>query len=123
MIDLHCHILPGIDDGAQNLEESLALLKAAADSGITHVVCTPHIQFGRFDNSIETISECFESLVQQCRAAEIDIQMAWAAEVRISPEIMILHKQNKLPFLGTWEDKNVLLLELPHSHVPAGVAH
>ena len=42
MIDLHCHILPGIDDGAATIEESLAMAESAIADGITHVVATPH---------------------------------------------------------------------------------
>jgi len=42
MVDLHCHILPGIDDGAKTIEESLAMAETAIADGITHVVATPH---------------------------------------------------------------------------------
>ena len=65
MIDLHCHILPGIDDGAQNVLDSIALVKLAIADGITHAVCTPHIQLGRFDNNIRTISTAFDALVAE----------------------------------------------------------
>ena len=44
MRDLHCHILPGVDDGARNLDESLAMLEAAKAAGITSIVCTPHVR-------------------------------------------------------------------------------
>ena len=49
MRDMHCHILPGVDDGARTLQESLAMLKAAVQSGITSVVCTPHCRDPYFD--------------------------------------------------------------------------
>ena len=120
MIDLHCHILPGIDDGAKNLDESLALINTAISNGITHMMCTPHIQLGRFDNTVDTISMAFNQVQQQVTAQALNIKLAFAAEVRICPEIMILAKQAKLPFIGQWQGKNVLLLELPHSHVPPG---
>src|SRR5262249_13574308 len=42
MIDIHCHILPGMDDGARTMEESLAMVESAIADGITHVVATPH---------------------------------------------------------------------------------
>ena len=120
MIDLHCHILPGIDDGAQTIDDSLALLRAAIDDGISHVVCTPHIQLGRFDNTIDIIQTTFDELQTQVIKESLAIKLAYAAEVRICPEIMLLAKQKKLPFIGTWQGKNVLLLELPHSHIPPG---
>jgi protein-tyrosine phosphatase len=43
VIDLHCHLLPGLDDGAQDLRTSLTMARAAVDQGVTHVACTPHI--------------------------------------------------------------------------------
>lgn len=120
MIDLHCHVLPGIDDGAKTIDESLSLIQAAIADGISHMVCTPHIQTGIYDNTIESIAQVFDELKRQVLLKSLNIQLAFAAEVRICPEIMILAKQKKLPFIGRWQDKQVLLLELPHSHVPAG---
>ncbi|NQY62881.1 MAG: capsular biosynthesis protein [Alteromonadaceae bacterium] len=120
MIDLHCHILPGIDDGAKELDDSLALINAAISNGITHMLCTPHIQLGRFDNTLDTILTAFELVQQQVIAQALKIHLAFAAEVRLCPEIMILAKQAKLPFIGKWQGKHVLLLELPHSHIPPG---
>ena len=49
MRDLHCHILPGVDDGARNLDESLAMLKAAKAAGVTSITCTPHCRRPYFD--------------------------------------------------------------------------
>lgn len=49
MRDIHCHILPGVDDGAANLEQSLAMLEAARAVGVTHMVCTPHCRDPYFD--------------------------------------------------------------------------
>ena len=48
MIDLHCHLLPGIDDGPNTLEESLELCRIAVADGITHAIVTPHIHPGRW---------------------------------------------------------------------------
>ena len=59
MIDLHCHFLPGVDDGARTIEESMALVRVARDSGITAAVMTPHIYPGVFDNSEETLVPAF----------------------------------------------------------------
>lgn len=120
MIDLHSHVLPGIDDGAKDINESLGLIEAAIENGISHMVCTPHIQLGRFDNNLTTISGAFEQLQTAVIKQELNIKLAFAAEVRICPEIMLLAKQQSLPFLGQWQQRQVLLLELPHSHVPAG---
>ncbi|MCH2055471.1 MAG: hypothetical protein MK214_02435 [Thalassotalea sp.] len=120
MIDLHSHILPGLDDGALDMAETLTLLRIASESGITHMMCTPHIQLGRFDNNLANISNAFEQVTENLESSGIGIKLAFAAEVRICPEIMLLAKQSTLPFIGTWQGKDVLLLELPHSHIPAG---
>lgn len=120
MIDLHCHMLPGIDDGAQTLDESLELARLAVADGIKHTVCTPHINIGRFDNNITTIKSAFDKLEQALEEHNIPLKISMGAEVRISPEMMFLVEKEKIPFLGTWEGKKVLLLEMPHSHIPPG---
>lgn len=50
MIDIHCHILPGLDDGAQTLENSLEMAKAAVNDGIRKIAATPHHQTSRYNN-------------------------------------------------------------------------
>ncbi len=120
MIDIHTHILPGIDDGAKDLTESLALLKLAENDGITHMVATPHIHVGRFNNSISVINDNLANLQQNAKNEGINVKLAAAAEVRLDVELMAMVMANKLPFIGKIADKNVLLLELPHSHMPQG---
>lgn len=120
MIDLHCHILPGIDDGAKSVDEAIALIKLAAEQGVSRMVATPHIHLGIFDNNLQTINAAFSSLSAALTATDINIELRAAAEVRISPEIMLFIEQNKLPFIGQYNGKNVLLLELPSSHIPPG---
>lgn len=120
MIDIHSHILPGIDDGAKNLTESLALLKLAQSDGITHMVITPHIHIGRFNNSALQLSNDLVVLKTHLKDAGIFIKLAVAAEVRLDIELMPLVMANKLPFIGKINEINYLLLELPHSHIPSG---
>ena len=115
MIDIHSHILPGIDDGAKDLNESLALLNIAQNDGITHMVATPHIHIGRFNNSVSQLYSELANLKTQAVANNICIKLA-VADV----ELMGLVLGNKLPFIGTLNSVNYLLLELPHSHVPQG---
>ena len=121
MIDLHSHILPGIDDGARTLDDSLEIAWQSYESGVTHMLCTPHINEGVFDNSVETISLAFESLNRHLIKHEIPLSIAIGSEVRVSPSIIDLVKQNKIPFIGTFNEEKLLLLELPHSHITPGV--
>lgn len=120
MIDLHCHLLPNVDDGAKNIDESVALARAAYSSGITHVVCTPHIHEGYFDNNIDSIKQAHQLFTEALRSENIPLQSHFAAEVRISPSVLKLVVSERLPFLGYLNSKPVLLLELPHSHIPPG---
>ena len=55
MIDLHCHLLPGIDDGPETMAQALALAAHAVRSGIAHAVVTPHIHIGRYHNDLASI--------------------------------------------------------------------
>lgn len=120
MIDLHCHLLSGIDDGPKNLSESIALAKMSYDSGISHVVCTPHIHEGYFDNHIDNIEKTHRVFVAELAKAGIPLKSHFAAEVRISPNIVALFNNKSLPFIGYLDGNPVLLLELPHSHIPPG---
>lgn len=60
MRDMHCHILPGVDDGARDLDESLAMLEAAKRVGVTSIVCTPHCRHPYFD--YDAMWDAFELL-------------------------------------------------------------
>ncbi|TMO75847.1 capsule biosynthesis protein CapC [Pseudoalteromonas sp. S3785] len=120
MFDIHSHILPGIDDGAKDLSESLALLKMAQSDGITHMVATPHIHIGRFNNSAKALNNDIEVLKREALNAGIDLKLAVAAEVRLDIELMAMVMAGQLPFIGALDSVNYLLLELPHSHVPQG---
>jgi len=92
---------------------------AAAD-GISHITLTPHIHAGRYENDISTITPAFSSFRKAVEAENIPLTLAIAGEVRISDELLMLVPQKKVPFLGEWQGKKVLLLELPHSHIPPG---
>lgn len=120
MYDLHCHIIPGIDDGARNMDEALALLQIAEQEGISHMVITPHIHPGTFDNTSSIIQQGLFELRAASKQAGLHIQLAAAAEVRLSTEILHWAEQGMLPFIGKYQGFNVLLLEFPHSHIPAG---
>ncbi|WP_078085073.1 tyrosine-protein phosphatase [Microbulbifer mangrovi] len=120
MIDLHCHILPGIDDGARDLDQALVLARAAVADGITHTVATPHIHTGRFPNNLSSITRAYRELCAALEAESIPLKLGMAAEIRLSEEILNMVLLKQVPYLGEWEGERVLLLELPHSHIPPG---
>lgn len=120
MIDLHCHFLPGIDDGAETLADGLALARAAANDGITYSVMTPHVHPGRYENTRSSIEQAFSDFRLALRKARIPLHIGMAAEVRLSPDVLALLDQDELPFLGELEGYKILLLEFPHTHIPPG---
>lgn len=121
MIDIHNHIIPGIDDGADSLEQALALLELAQADGIQKLVCTPHMHPGRFDNNVKTIRPGFSELKKKAEQAGLTIQLAMAAEVRFSDEMMFQLRKDEIPMIGQWEGYRCLLLEMPHQGIPMGM--
>ncbi len=120
MIDIHCHLLPGIDDGVTDLNQSLELARYAVADGITHMVFTPHIQPGVFDNNRETISIAFDLFVLALKDAGIKLSVAMGAEVRLCPEILPMLMNDDIPLFVDLNGNKTILLELPHSHIPPG---
>ena len=90
MIDLHCHLLPGIDDGPPTLEAALALARDLVLDGMSHVVCTPHVFPGRFENRSSSIEEDFARFIGAIESAGIPLALSWAGEVRLTPEVLDL---------------------------------
>jgi protein-tyrosine phosphatase len=120
MIDLHCHLLPGIDDGAQTLEDAVAMARVAYENGIKRAVLTPHIFPGRFENTPAGISQATQRFSDTLTSRNIPLELGWAAEVHIGPEIMTLVDAGDMPYLGMLDGYNVMLLELPDSHILPG---
>ena len=120
MIDLHCHLLPGIDDGASDLDDALALARMAYANGIQTAMMTPHIIKDRYNNDITTIRTAFTAFRQALQENDIPLKIGMAAEVRIGIEIMGMIKKNRIPFLGTLDGYRILLLEMPYNNIPPG---
>lgn len=120
MIDIHCHLLPGIDDGPQSPAEALILVNYAIKNGIEKAVVTPHIHPGRYENDLHSIKKSFTEFKELLSSLGAGLEIGMAAEVRICPEIIPMIMENKIPFLGHLNCYNIILLEFPHSHIPPG---
>lgn len=120
MIDIHCHLLPGVDDGPVDMSSSLSLARQAVANGVTHAVVTPHIHHGRWENSLLSIEASLKHFRVALEQENIPLTLGFAAEVRLAAEIMTMLPKDEIPFLGMWEGKRVLLLEMPHSHILPG---
>jgi protein-tyrosine phosphatase len=80
VVDMHSHVLPGIDDGAQNPEESIVLVRKMMDLGIKKIIATPHIMADYYRNTRETIENALEILKAELKKENIDIEIEAAAE-------------------------------------------
>lgn len=120
MIDLHCHYLPGVDDGAQTIDEALALARAAVADGITHAVMTPHVHVGVFENHAKNIALAVGHFRAALAQHGIPLAISAGGEVRIGSELIEMLATGDIPFLGQWRGQRVMLLEMPHGSVPVG---
>lgn len=115
MIDLHCHLLPGIDDGSRNLAASLAMAQMAVDDGIECITCTPHIYPGRFDNNRDIILSAVENLLTELKTADIPLNLAFGADAHMTPDLLQNIRSGQVPTLN---DSRYLLFEPPHHIKP-----
>lgn len=101
MTDIHCHILPDIDDGASDLEESLEMARMACVSGVTDIAATPHFN-GTMEELplLETILQRLELFKAALKKEDIPLQMHQGAEILCLPETPELAQRNLLPTLG-----------------------
>ncbi|MFB4163873.1 tyrosine-protein phosphatase [Alteribacillus sp. JSM 102045] len=88
MIDLHCHILPGIDDGPKTIEESMELARAAEADGIHTLIATPHHRNGAYDNPGDTIPHLVDYVNRVIKNSQIDVTVLPGQENRITGELL-----------------------------------
>jgi len=115
MIDLHCHILSGIDDGAQTDNDSLDMAKLAVQEGITTIIATPHHNNGRYENPKQNILVKVAELNKRLQAEKIHLNILPGQEPAITGELAEDFDNGQVMTLnGT----NYLFVELPSDHVP-----
>ena len=100
MIDLHCHLLPGIDDGAQTLETSLEMARIAVADGITKIYCTPHIYPGLYENTGPDIKQRVAMLQLILQDKGIALELSFGADVHLVPEVPSGLADGRIPTLG-----------------------
>lgn len=113
MIDIHTHILPGVDDGAQNLVNSVKMLEQAATDGIETIVCTPHIlKKSDFDKESVYIKR-LETLKKAAQESGIPIQLCLGSEIYIQPDLSFKSQMSTLNNNGKY-----FLIEFPMGTIP-----
>ena len=116
MVDIHCHVLPGVDDGPRSIEGSLAMLRKAAAAGVETVVATPHLIRGLY--AVDTVERKQMTADLQKAAGEngIDIKVRPGVENYLSPQILEDTGSLKEHMLGS--SHNYILVELPMQAIP-----
>jgi len=119
MIDLHTHILPGLDDGARSLEESLEMAKIAERDGIEKIVATPHLFRGNFiHEDLSIIEKKRSELSQALRENNIHVEILAGAEVHISHNLIDEIRKNRENLV--LNQSSYMFVEFPSSLVFSG---
>ncbi|MCP1154201.1 tyrosine protein phosphatase [Peribacillus frigoritolerans] len=116
MIDIHCHILPGVDDGSVDMEESFNMAKKAVEAGITHLFATPHHLNEKYVNAKSDIMDRVERLNESYQQENIPLTIHPGQEVRIHRDIFTSLEKGEILTLD--DNGTYLLLELPSGKVP-----
>ena len=116
MIDIHTHILPGIDDGPQTVEESLEILRKAADEGMKALVATPHVLDALFAKDWQRVRDAFNCVKQAIVREEIDIEIFLGAELFISPDLPQMIMENEELTINS--GNRYVVIELPFQAIP-----
>lgn len=118
MIDIHCHLLPGLDDGPETMDETLAMARMAVADGIRGAVCTPHWHPMIWPNEGPAIAQAVEALRARLRAENIPLHIWPGSELSLDAELEAGLAGGRLATLnnGPW-----VLLELPRTFPPPGI--
>ena len=116
MIDIHCHILPGLDDGSKSMEETLEIIRQLEMAGFKTLIATPHVIEGREFLSPAEILCAVEQVRKHVAEAGISIEILPGAENYIFPDLAKWAREGKLMTLGN--TGRYLLVELPMLEIP-----
>lgn len=111
MVDTHCHILPGLDDGSATFEESLEMARLAEEDGTKLLVATPHKGTASYDPPAEHVRTVAAELSSRMEAIGLHVRLTVGCELPITTDLMDLHNASELIPLGP--DGRFLLIELP----------
>jgi protein-tyrosine phosphatase len=119
MIDIHCHLLPNLDDGPESLEETMEMCRMAAADGIKVIVATPHQQDGVHNTPAEAILKKVQSVTAFLKRAQINLQLLPGADVRV--DVDTGEKIMRGEILSVNNTKRYFLLEFPAHSIPPNI--
>lgn len=115
MIDIHCHVLPAIDDGSKDLDMSLEMLGIAEENNTTKIIATPHYYRGIYENEFKDILGYVEDLNAEIRKRGINVQVFPGQEVFVDKYTLDAYKQGIIHCLNT---SKYMLIEFPMDVLP-----
>lgn len=119
LVDIHCHVLPDIDDGPQDWQQSLEMARVARDNGINTVVTTPHwIQGTSWQPNYKTVLEKTDKLNELLSSEKINLKVLPGMEVGISENLVDLLNSGEILTLA---NSNYVLIEIPFMSLPFGL--
>lgn len=113
--DIHCHILPGVDDGPDHMEETLAMLRMEYEQGVRRIVLTPHFRRGYFETPRAVVKERYHEVKEQVLAAKMDLELHLGCEFhRLNNMAEMLMQEPAFCMAGT----RYVLIEFSGSDTP-----
>lgn len=116
IVDLHCHLLPGVDDGPKNMAQSLDLARLAVSEGITYSLVTPHHMNGHYLNPRGSVIAKTQAFQTELTANQIPLTVFPGQEVHLTGELLKALDQKDILFADS--GNHYLMLELPEDSVP-----
>ncbi|MFC4354196.1 tyrosine-protein phosphatase [Chryseomicrobium palamuruense] len=115
MIDMHAHIIWGVDDGPKTFEETQQLIRLAEKEGIEQIVATSHALHPSYHADIEEVKEKLQLLTEWIKSENIQMQVYLGHEIRVTENIMVEIKSQQV---ATLNNTNYVLIEFPSATVP-----
>ena len=119
MIDLHCHILPNVDDGSRSLEESLQMAEQALKDGIQMIVATPHTLNGVNTNGAEEVISGVTAFQETLTAKHLNLKLHPGADIHLCTDLVQRIRSREACTIN--DTGKYILLELPSQTIPNGV--
>ena len=94
--DIHCHIVPGVDDGATDIEETGKLLRMEYEQGVRTIIATPHFRFRMFETSAEKVKEQFKLMEKAAAEVASDLHVYLGCEFHTNMEMISMLRENKV---------------------------
>lgn len=115
MIDIHNHLLMGLDDGAQSFEDTIRLLQQAKEQGITGIVVTPHHLHPKYNNKFSDVKSKLNQLKQHQQILDFGIDLYVGQEIRIKDQVLDDIEQQ---FIQGINHSRYILIEFPSNSIP-----